>query len=466
MENGIPIVGLVGGDDPFSPLNKSKFRKWLIIFIISMSSFCVTCTSSEVAETYAGIEAEFGVSTEVVTLGLSLFVMGMGSAPLVLGPLSEFYGRRPIYLVSYFFFVAFNIQVAVSQNIQTFLIGRFLGGCAGAAFLSVAGGSVSDLFLPHEVSAPMGVYTASPFLGPIFGPVIGGFINQHVNWRWTWYVTIIWSTATLVALVVLVPETFTPALLVQKAKRLRKEGRTEVKAPLEIDERSIPKVILISCARPFQILALEPMALMLCIWTSLLLGLLYMFFSAFAIVYTAYGFDLQEVGLSFLGLGIGIIFGTAAFPFWQKYYLRVARETGKRPPPEEHLRRGMAAAVIIPVCLFWFAFTTYTSIHWSVSMVSTVGFGIGVVWAFQSVFVYLVDAFRPVAASAMAANSFMRSAFAAGFPLFTRQMFAKLGTQWALALCAFLMLVMTPFPFLFFFYGARYRKGSRFSNTS
>jgi predicted MFS family arabinose efflux permease len=69
-----------------------------------------------------------------------------------------------------------------------------------------------------------------------------------------------------------------------------------------------------------ELLATEPMALMLCIWTAVLLGIMYMFFSAFAIIYGAdgYGFDQQSVGITFLGIGIGIVIGTAAHPIWQR----------------------------------------------------------------------------------------------------------------------------------------------------
>ena len=49
-----------------------------------------------VALTYEGTREEFGMSREVATLGLSLFVLGLGFFPLLLGPLSEFYGRRPM----------------------------------------------------------------------------------------------------------------------------------------------------------------------------------------------------------------------------------------------------------------------------------------------------------------------------------------------------------------------------------
>lgn len=152
-----------------------------------------------------------------------------------------------------------------------------------------------------------------------------------------------------------------------------------------------------------------------CIWTSILLGILYMSFSAWGIVYGAHGFvsfslrgslgqcpdgrplecrrshdlsltladprsrtpyqNVQMKGLSFLGLGLGIVLGALSHPIWAHYYAKVTKETGKRPPPEEHLRKGMVGVVICPVALFWFAFTTYESVHWAVSEVASVFFG-------------------------------------------------------------------------------------------
>ena len=102
-------------------------------------------------------------------LGISLYVEGLGCGPLLLGPLSEFYGRRPIYLTSYLFFFVFTFPVAFAPNIgifiqdydknqflfltiAVFLVFRFITGFASAAFLSVAGGSVSDLFTNEKVA--------------------------------------------------------------------------------------------------------------------------------------------------------------------------------------------------------------------------------------------------------------------------------------------------------------------------
>jgi len=86
-----------------------------------------------------------------------------------------------------------QIPTAVAQNIGTILVSRFLAGFSGAAFLSVAGGSITDMWIKEEVSWPMVIFTLGPFLGPTIGPVVGGFINQHVSWRWTFYVLIIWA---------------------------------------------------------------------------------------------------------------------------------------------------------------------------------------------------------------------------------------------------------------------------------
>lgn len=193
-----------------------------------------TCTSSIYTSTYSQITAEFQCSTIVATLGLSLFVIGLGLGPMFLSPLSEFYGRRPIYLVSFSFFLIWLIPSAVAKNITTMLVARFFDGLSGSAFLSVAGGTVGDLFNKQQLQAPMMIFTASPFIGPSIGPLLGGFINESVSWRWTFYVLIIWSGAMLASIAFFVPETYHPVLLRNKARKLRKEtGEERWKAPLE-----------------------------------------------------------------------------------------------------------------------------------------------------------------------------------------------------------------------------------------
>jgi hypothetical protein len=96
-------------NDPMNPRNMSTVRKWMVVFTLAFGSLCVTCVSSLYTTTYEQIDVEFHCSTLVSTLGLALFVWGLGLSPMVLGPISEFYGRRPVYIGAYLFFTIWLI---------------------------------------------------------------------------------------------------------------------------------------------------------------------------------------------------------------------------------------------------------------------------------------------------------------------------------------------------------------------
>ncbi|KAL0941841.1 major facilitator superfamily transporter [Colletotrichum truncatum] len=425
-------VGFDGGDqDPLCPRSMGKARKWLIVSIVSCASFCVTAASSIYTSTYAQMDAEFGNSRIVGTLGLSVFVLGISLGPMFLSPLSEFYGRRPIYLVSWAMYVIWIIPSAVAKNIATMIVARFLDGLSGSAFLAVSGGTVSDLFARHELQAPMLMYSLAPFIGPCIGPLIGGFINYNANWRWTYYVMIIWAFALLVAIVVLVPETYHPIVLRAKARKIRKEtGDERWKAPVEKTTKSVAQTIGLSLMRPFQLLIYEPMVLNLCIFSAILLGILYLFFGAFPLVFTTnHGFNLWQVGMTFLGILVGMFFAAATDPLWHRIRSRLMadleKETGVEgaSEPEFRLPPVICGAFLVSIGLFWFGWTTFSWVHWILPIIGSAIFGAGfmcwrtlfalrVVLVFTGIFTFLVDAYPLYAASVLAANAFVRCMFA------------------------------------------------------
>ncbi|QSS57017.1 MFS multidrug transporter [Histoplasma capsulatum var. duboisii H88] len=463
-----------GHDDPDNPRNMKLARKWAAIVVLAIGSVCVTCASSLYTMTYAQLMEEFNCSRIVATLGLSFFILGLGLGPLVLAPLSEFYGRRIIYVTSFAFFLIWLIPCAVAKNIETMLVARFFTGISGSAFLSVAGGTVGDMFARHELGAPMMIYTASPFLGPELGPLLGGFICEFTSWRWIFYMLLIWSASVLIAIALFVPETYHPVLLRRKAIRLRREtGDERWRAPIERRERSVAQTVLRAVYRPMMLLALEPMCLSLCIFSAILLGIIYLFFGAFQLVFsTLHGFTLSQVGLSFLGLFVGMMVAILSDPLWRKNYTRLARKremkVGKlgEYEPEWRLPPAIAGAPLVSIGIFIFAWTVYRHVHWIAPIIGTAVFGMGTVLVYSGIFTFLVDAYPLYAASALAANSFLRSSFGAVFPLFGIQMYHRLGFNWASSLLAFLTVAMAPFPYLFFRYGKWIRKGSRFANSS
>ena len=189
------------------------------------------------------------------------------------------------------------------------------------------------------------------------------------------------------------------------------------------------------------------MAFLLDLWSSLLLGILYLAFQVFPIIFgKGHHFTTSQVGMSFLGLGVGMVVAVAMTPFWNSIYRRETARHNGSPPPEMRLIIGMAGAVVTPISLYWLAFTTYTHVHWIVPIIASVFLGVGIVFCFTAIFTYLVVAYRPVAASAMAGNTFMRTTFAAAFPLFAGQMYNAVGTVGATALLAGVTTVIMPLP--------------------
>ncbi|KAL6306779.1 major facilitator superfamily domain-containing protein [Sparassis latifolia] len=459
---------LVSLDDEEDPKNRSTARKWVIVLVISSAALCATFASSVAAFTEAGLAEDLHTVHEVTILSISLFVMGLGVGPLLVGPLSEVYGRNIIYRISYLLFFAFTWPIAFAPNIEVFLVFRFITGFCGSAFLSVAGGSVTDLFVNAKVASPMAVYTMSPFIGPVIGPLIGGFINQNVYWRWTYRVLLMWQFVEIILLLLLIPETYEPLLLKSKARRMRKEtGNDKYYAPLDRREQSIFNAILFSCYTPFQLILFDRMALALDTWNALILGILYLAFQAFPIIFEdLHGFNCQETGLSFLGIGVGMFAALATQPLWNRFHRNQTIKYNGPPPPETRLVMGQWGGILAPIGLFWLAFTTYKHVFWIAPIIASVPFGAGVYFIFTSTFTYLVVAYRPIAASAMAANSFLRSTFAAVFPLFATAMYHKLGTVGATALLAGLCTIMAPLPFIYRRIGGRLRSNSRFAVKS
>lgn len=348
------------------------------------------------------MDAELHASRIVSTLGLSMFVLGIALGP-VWSPLSESYGRRPIYLASFAAFTLFIVPCAVAQNIQTIIITRFFQGLSGSAFLSVSGGTVSDLFTPEKMHHPMTLFTAAPFLAPSLGPLIGGFINSHVNWRWTHYVMIIWASLMFLALLFLVPETYRelctqsrwdggldirdhlltytdPVILRKKAQKKRKDtGDERWKAPIEKTNKSMARTVGYSLLRPFQIIAFEPMALILNLYSAIILGILYLFFGAFPLVFEGvYGFTLWQTGLTFLGMLLGMLLGALSSGFWVKVRARLIQRNGGKLEPEFRLPAVMIGSMFVTIGLFWFAWTTLSWVHWIVPIIGSGIFGVGV----------------------------------------------------------------------------------------
>ncbi|MCJ1407456.1 MFS siderochrome iron transporter 1 [Ptychographa xylographoides] len=115
-------------NDPRNPMGFSMLKKWTLTMLVAFATLAVAFASSAYTGGIEEVIVQFNTSEEVVTLGLSLFVLGFVIGPLLWAPLSELYGRQILFTTTYGMLTAFNAGAAGSQNIQTLLIMRFFAG--------------------------------------------------------------------------------------------------------------------------------------------------------------------------------------------------------------------------------------------------------------------------------------------------------------------------------------------------
>ncbi|KAF4949249.1 hypothetical protein FSARC_13555 [Fusarium sarcochroum] len=447
-------------NDPQNALEFSKSRKWTYTALQSIATLATTFASSAYSGGIRQVIRSFGVSQEVATLGVSLYVLGFAFGPLIWGPLSEVYGRQKIFFFTFMGATAFSAGAAGADSIATLLVLRFFVGSIGSSPLANAAGTIADMFAKVDRGLAMSMFSGAPFMGPALGPIAGGFLGQTEGWRWLHgllaiFTGVIWIIASL-----FVPETYTPYILRKRARTLSKlTGKVYISA-LDADTppKSAAHQLSVALTRPWVLLFKEPIVFITSIYISIIYGTMYMCFAAFPIVFqTGRGWSQGVGGLAFTGIAIGVILAITTFALEDKRYARAAGRRATPMEPEDRLPPAIFGSILIPVGLFWFAWTTFPSIHWIVPIIGTVFFAWGLVLVFMALLNYLIDSYVIFAASIMAANSMLRCLFGAAFPLFTRQMYESLGNQWASSIPAFLALACVPFPFLFFKYGRQIR---------
>ncbi|KAF7504779.1 MFS siderochrome iron transporter 1 [Endocarpon pusillum] len=449
--------------DPRNPMAFPAWKKWGITIVMAIATLAVAFVSSAYSGGIRGILMEFKASQEVGILGISLFVLGFAIGPLLWAPMSELYGRQILFIVTYNVLTIFNAGAAGANNMAALVAMRLLAGLFGSSPLTNAGGVIADMFTAEERGLATSLFAAAPFLGPALGPIVGGFVGQNIGWRWIEGIMAIFTGVLAIIGGLLVPETYAPVLLRKRAAALsERTGKVYISM---LDKKRGPvsprKSFETALIRPWILLFREPIVLLISIYMAIIYGTLYMLFAAFPIVFQEVrGWSEGIGGLSFLGVMVGMMIGVAYSIWDNRRYVKISKAAaaaGRLAPPESRLVLAMPGAIALPVGMFWFAWTNYPSIHWSVCIIGTAPFGFGMVLVFLSQMNYLIDSYTIYAASVLAANSVLRSLFGAAFPLFTTQMYMNLGIHWASSIPAFLALACLPFPFLFYKYGEQIR---------
>lgn len=207
-----------------------------------------------------------------------------------------------------------------------------------------------------------------------------------------------------------------------------------------------------------------PQLIVLTIYMSLVYGILYLTFEAYPISFEIdRGWSEGIASLPFIALFVGVVVACVAIGIFSKTWYAKRLITSKKLNPEDRLPTMVAGSILLPIGLFWFAWTSHPSTSWVPQVISGAFIGLGIILIFMSGVVYMVDVYLLNANSAIAINTFVRSLVAAGFPMFATYMFEGMGVDWAMSLLGFVCVALIPFPLIFWFYGPKIRSWSKFA---
>jgi MFS family permease len=312
---------------------------------------------------------DVGVSGHVATLGLSLYVLGLAFGPMTLAPLSEYFGRRPVYIVSYGVFLLLLLATTYVETLGPFLVLRLFSGYFSSTTISNFGGTIADLFHHHDTGPAMSWFLWAATGGSPTGFVLFSFIAQGRGWhevfRVMFFICLSFWVVLVIALYAL-GETRHSVILLKRAHALRKEtGDEGLEVPDEMKQRGPKQLFGTALARPFRFLAGEAIVQFGAAYNGFLYGLSFLFNGAFHMIFgpKGYGFDTIGVGLSFLGIVIGITLGLVTNIFQERYYQRRVAQAGGRDIPEARVHHGKVAAIVLPLSLLAFAFLATPDVH-------------------------------------------------------------------------------------------------------
>jgi len=287
-------------------------------------------------------------SSEVGTLGLSLYVLGFATGPISMGTVVRIEWTTHSYSCCHVWIHYISICSCYCKGPSNHHALRFFGGFFGACPVAVVAAVFSDIFDNRHRGLAITLFSMTVFTGPLFAPFIGGFIvESELGWRWTEYLGGILGSSAFILDLFFLQETYPPVVLMEKAAELRRRTKNwGIHAKQEEIEIDFQELIRKNFSRPIKILFTEPIVLLLSIYMAFIYGLLYLFMTAYPIVFQRiHGFNKGIGGLPYFGMIVGELLGGLFIVLTQPWYNRKLEANNGIPLPEWRLPPAIIGGV-------------------------------------------------------------------------------------------------------------------------
>jgi MFS family permease len=386
---------------------------------------------------------------------VTIWELGEAAGPLLIAPLSERYGRYPVFNIANVFFICGSIMGVLSHSVGLMIFSRFFIGMTVASNV-LAPAIIGDIFPSEQRGSAMSVVMFAPLLGGAIGPAISGAITETLGWRRTMWLAIALSIVCEAVFLTCFRETYKVKVLVKKGLPIEDEA--------ENDAAKADMSLMTCIARPVKVFYSSFVLQIMSLYGALAFTWFYVMATTFPdILRYQYNFTPAMVGSAFLSFSVGSVIGLIICNrLLDRIYTKLAAQSVKSTP-ENRLPLMMISSVILPFVVALYGWIPELDLPVPLMLLTVVLFGVFVIMSMVPLMAYVVDAFNLFSASAITAILITRCLMGTFLPLVTAPLNEKVGYGLGFTILSVACAMLSPIPFLIWRYGEQWRQKSEYT---
>src|SRR6266403_4788264 len=149
----------------------------------------------------------FGRGISVAQMTVSFYMVGIACSQLIMGPLSDRFGRRPVLLAGLSLMVAASVACSFAENLPQLIAARFLQALGGATGMVISRAIIRDLYSRDRISSMISLVIGVMMVAQMLSALAGGLLETAFGWRAIFYAITAGSLITAIAIALALPET-------------------------------------------------------------------------------------------------------------------------------------------------------------------------------------------------------------------------------------------------------------------
>ncbi|RMY08751.1 hypothetical protein D0866_14717 [Hortaea werneckii] len=471
-----PDADFAPDGDQDDPRQWPMAYRWGLVSLLALMAFTVTFTCISVVPVAGPIIADLSpdhtASKSASVLLVTIWELGEAAGPLFIAPLSEVYGRYPVFNAANTLFILGVLLAALSQTPGMLVCARFLTGCAVAS--NVLNPSViGDIFPPESRGSAVSLVMLAPLIGGAVGPAIAGAIAQSSGWRQIMCMSLALAIFCEILFLTLFRETYKPVILLRRRRHIRKRHATAsadeplATTPAENEKETEAHALRTAIVRPIKVFTSSFVLQILSLYGAVVFSLFYIMSTTLPeILREHYHLSPTLVGSSLISFSIGSLLGVIACDVLiDRIYrrLQASASNPNNPKPENKLPLVLASIPFLPLSILLYGYTAQTHLPASFPLLAVILMGFSLLTTVVPLMAYVVDAFATYSASATTSVLILRCLMGTFLPLATGPLTDSLGYLAGFGVVAAVCVVLAPVPGLVFWFGEGWRRGCEFT---